>query len=85
MARSLHCSLLVAGFGLVLVPGLCLMLDVSSAGRLLEAVGTMQMIASQTFVSMEDFDALSAVPHARAPKESADLFFVTCIVAITVD
>ena len=73
MTRWLRCSLLAAGFGLVLVPGLCLMLDVSSAGRLLEAVGTMQMIASQTFVSMEDFDALSAVPHARRPEGSADI------------
>ena len=72
MIRWLRCSLLAAGFGLVLVPGLCLMLDVSSAGKLLEAVGTMRMIASQTFVSMEDFDALSAVAHARRPEGSED-------------
>ena len=39
MARWLRCSLLAAGFGLVLVAGLCLVLAAGSKVRLLEAFG----------------------------------------------
>ena len=72
MGRWLHCSLLAACFDLVLVAGLCLVLAIGSAGRLLEAFGMIQTIASQKAVWKEDFDALSGVPHARRPEGSAD-------------
>ena len=63
MAPLLDCSMLAAGLGLGLVVGLGLAGLTSTLVAALH-VGSERLLAG--------FDALSGVPHARAPEESAD-------------
>ena len=62
MAPLFDCSMLAAGLGLGLVVGLGLAGLISTLVAALH-VGSERLLAG--------FDALSGVPHARAPKESA--------------
>ena len=66
MAPLLDCSMLAAGLGLGLVVGLGLAGLTSTLVAALH-VGSERLLAG--------FDALSGVPHARAPEESADSWF----------
>ena len=58
--------MLAAGLGLVLVAGLGL------AGLTSTLVAALHVRSEKLLAG---FDALSEVPHARAPKESADSWF----------
>ena len=61
--RWLDCSMLAAGLGLGLVAGL------GSAGLTSTLVAALHVGSERLLAG---FDALSGVPHARAPEESAD-------------
>ena len=62
MAQWLYCSMLAAGLSLGLVVGMGLAGLTSTLVAALH-VGSARLLAG--------FDALSGVPHARAPEESA--------------
>ena len=66
MVPLLDCSMLAAGVGLGLVVGLGL-------ARLTSTLVAALHVGSETMLA--GVDALSGVPHARAPEESTDSWF----------